>query len=986
MLKKYSTIFILISILFLFAGATFITSSYFDESLQKKEDRRFAENWADSILNTLTLKEKIGQLISIRAHSDSGAKHINKVENLIKKYKVGGLTFFQGGPVRQAKLTNRYQKLSKVPLMIAIDGEWGLGMRLDSTIKFPYQMTLGAIEDDSLIYDMGKEVAYQMKRLGIHVNFAPVIDINNNVKNPVINFRSFGEDKEKVVKKGLMYMKGMQDGGILACIKHFPGHGDTNLDSHIAQPIIKHDTTRLNNIELYPFKKLINKDAKSVMIAHLKIPALDKKYITTASKKVVTDLLQNKLGFKGLIFTDALGMKGIASIYPVGQRSLKAFLAGNDILLLPESVAKAITSIEQAVKTKKIKIEEVNRRVKKVLIAKYKLNLHHWKPVKLKNLSRDLNNPKALALREKLFSKAITVVKKEGSVLPIRDLDESNSIASVAIGTTKKNPFQKFLDKFAKVEHHQIKKSAYAYNFNTLLNKVKGKKTVIISLHGMRQWAFADFGLTSFIKNFIKQVQAQNQRVILVVLGNPYSLKYFENSKNLICTYQDNYTTQKLVPEVIFGLSKAEGKLPVSPSKTLKSGTGITLKPLQKLFSALPEKVGMSTDTLRKIDTLINKAIIDTVMPGCQVLVARQGKTVWNKAYGYYTYDKKKKVSRESIYDIASVTKVAGTLQAIMWLVEKDSIDLDAKASKYLPSLKKSNKKNITIKEILTHQAGLVPYIPHYKKTLFRGKISSQYYRSTQSADFPHQVAQNLYAKKDMEDLLWKWTIKSDLAEIPDSLDKHPYVYSDLSFYILKRLAEKKLQEPIEQFLDREIYKPLKTKYLGFNPLQRFPKNELVPTEKDTYFRNQLIQGTVHDQGAAMLGGVGGHAGLFSNAEDLAKLLQMQLNGGFYDGKRYFKQSTVDLFIKQHYEDNRRALGWDRPPKDDTFSYIADEASENSFGHSGFTGCVVWVDKDKDLLIIFLSNRIHPSVDNRKLIKEHIRRKVKNIVYQAIIE
>lgn len=947
------------------------------------------KKWVDSVFAKLTPKERLGQLFMIGAYTHLPDTHKVNLGKLVKKHAVGGVIFMRGHANKQVQWTNFLQKKAKIPLMIAMDAEWGLGMRLNNMMNFPFQMTLGAIREDTLIYQMGAQIAHQMKRIGAHINFAPVVDVNINPQNPVIGYRSFSENRKKVARKGIAYMKGLQDNGIQANAKHFPGHGDTGTDSHFALPVIKHDTNRLDSIELYPFKELIKHGVKSMMVAHLNLPAYDsaKNRPTTLSKNVVTNLLQNKLGYKGLIFTDALNMKAVTNFYKPGEVDLQALIAGNDVLLAPENVKKAIEVIQRGVLQKKISQAAIDKKVKKVLAFKYELQLNKKpKQLSLKNLYADLRSPAAKTLQRKLYQKALTVVKNEQNLIPFRRLD-TLTFASVNIGKSRKTDFELMLNNYAKFTHFSINiKTAKKYHYNLVLNKAKKYKVVIVSLHDLRKSGNrGQYGLTKNTVALIKDLE-KHTKVVINVLGTAYSLKNFEKSKYLTCAYEDNKITRQLVPQMLFGAFGASGQLPVSAGKILKEGTGISTQGLQRLAYGIPAEVGMHRDSLYKTELLLKKAIRKAEMPGCQIIVARKGKVVWHKAYGYQTYARKKKISHETIYDIASITKVAGTLPAIMHLYEKDSIALDAKVVQYLAELKGTNKDQMTVREVLTHQAGLLPYLPYWKRTLTKYKtLNPKFYQYRKSKAFPLQVASGIYGKAGLEDTLWKWSVATKLRKKKNDTARYDYTYSDLSFYTLKRLAEHKLNQPIEKHLNQHLYKTMGMSTLGYNPLNRFKANRLVPTEYDRYFRRKTIRGTVHDQGAAMHGGVAGHAGLFSNVNDLAKYLQMHLQKGFYGGIRYFEAATIDTFtVGGHFKKNRRGLGWDKKPEK-PYSYTPALFSEASYGHSGFTGCVVWADPENDLLVVFLSNRIHPSAENKKLIFNHTRHKLLDQVFRAIV-
>jgi beta-glucosidase-like glycosyl hydrolase/CubicO group peptidase (beta-lactamase class C family) len=953
----------------------------------KKPYNPVQEAWVDSVFNTLDETEKIGQLFSIRAHSNLGKDHEEEVIKLIQTYKVGGLIFFQGTPHKQAQLTNQYQALSKVPLMISIDGEWGLGMRLDSTMNFPYQMTLGAVQEDSLIYEMGVIIGKQCKRIGLQVNFAPVIDINNNPRNPVINNRSFGENKERVALQGIAYMKGLQSQKIIASAKHFPGHGDTDQDSHFTLPSILKSKSQLEALEFYPFQQLIDNGLESVMVGHLNIPSLDNNSgrPSTLSKAIVTDLLQDKMGFEGLIFTDALEMKGVSSFYSAGEACILSLLAGNDVLLLPADVPSSFAQIKAAIKGGRLTWGMMDHKVKKVLRAKYFAGLNEYQPVKLDYLYEDLHSIEAKVLLEKLYQKSLTVIRNQEDLLPFKRID-TLEFASLALNTDKKNKFQEMLDNYADFEHFQIPSGAYPHSYNQTLEDLGKKNLVIVSLHKLSIQARKEYGLTWQVKDFIKKL-SQKTKVVLVVFGSPYALADFENLPHLVCAYEDHQYTQRLVPQMLFGANAAEGKLPITASASLPYQTGITFEASGRLGFSLPESVGMSTDSLQKIDVMIQKAIDEKAMPGSQIVIARKGQIIWQKSYGFQTYDEKALVIKnDNLYDIASITKVASTLPAIMYLYNQGKLDLDQKISYYLPELKGSNKENIILREVLTHQAGLTPYIPFWKETMNETLKEPlvKYYQKQKSEKFSEEVGRGLYGWSGLEDMLWQKTMESPLKGKKSGKKGYPYAYSDLSFYILKRIAETLLEEPIEDFTKKKFYQKIGMTHTVFTPLQYFPLAQISPTEKDDYFRMQLIHGTVHDQGAAMLGGVGGHAGLFSTALDIAKYMQMHLQKGQYGGNVFFKPETTLLFTQPQFEGNRRGLGWDRKASE-SHSYIPDLSSDLSYGHSGFTGCVVWADPKEELVMVFLSNRVHPSAENNKLILEHVRRHILDQAYKAIV-
>lgn len=942
----------------------------------KKVPSAQAVKWADSLLQRLTLQEKIGQLMMIRAHSNLDEKHCREVESLVKTYQVGGLCFFQGTPLKQAELTNRYQKAAKIPLWVSIDGEWGLKMRLDSTVLFPRQMTLGAIQEDTLIYQMGIEVARQCRRIGVHINFAPVVDVNNNADNPVIGDRSFGENMQNVSRKATAYMLGMQAGGLITTAKHFPGHGDTNKDSHYTLPVMPHSEARMRSLEMYPFKQLIQQGVSGVMVAHLKIPALDDK-VTTLSEKVIKGWLRDTLGFQGLVFTDALEMKGVAMVAPPDEIALDAYKAGNDVLLLPYNLPACITKIAQLIVQNPALVPDLDKRVKRILEAKYMLGLANYKPIELKNLYHDLHLPKSYTLQQKLYKESLTVVHNQQKAIPILRTD---SILSISIGATagKKNIFQKTLDNYARCTHFQLD---YKTNFDKLLTIVSQYKVAVVSLHNIIKSKQEQFGISSQAQEFLRRIAIQIP-LIVVNTGTPYSLHCLDDLPHVICTYEDNRVTQQLAAQLVMGAIGARGKLPITPNYTVPRETGQVIMPLAKLRMGTADEVGMNNDTLKVMDNMMAAAIAQKYMPGGQLVVVRKGVVVLNKGYGTLDYNPKNVVTTETIYDVASITKVASTLQAITCLYEAGKLDLNTTIQEYLPTLTGTPHGKLTLRNILTHQAGLTPYIRHYDRTITEACLPKLHYYQKQASEmYPLPVAKDMFGSKLMKDLLWDWSLEVPLTGV------QVYDYSDVGFYVLRQVVEKIVGENIDKWVEAHIYRPLGLNNTLFNPTSRFPVSQIAPTERDTYFRHQLIQGYVHDQGASMTGGVAGHAGLFSTAYDLAVLMQMQLQKGRYGNKQFLSPETVELFTTRQFSTNRRGLGWDKPDSTKFLNYIPNLASKHSFGHSGFTGCVVWADPAEELVIVFLSNRIFPVVDNvGGMIGAHFRRKLLNVAYNAIVK
>lgn len=941
-------------------------------------------SWADSVFQSLSLEEKIAQLFMVAAYSNKDAAHVESIRHLVEDVKIGGLIFMQGGPVREANLTNYYQRKSKTPLLISIDGEWGLSMRLDSTTKFPRQQMLGAIQNDLLIFEMGQEIARQCKLMGIHVDFAPVLDVNSNPDNPVIGNRSFGEDKINVTLKGLAYLRGLQDNHVLACGKHFPGHGDTDVDSHLDLPSLKHNSSRLDSLELFPFKELFDNGLGSVMVGHLFVPTLDSAVNTpaTLSRPIVTQLLREKMKYNGLIFTDALNMQGIAKFYSPAEINLKALLAGNDVFLFSEEVEKSIQRIKQAIDEGQFSLSELDKRVKRLLKVKEWVGLTKLETVNPQTIHKELNKPEAELINRRLVSNALTLLRNEKELLPLKALDTLR-IAAVCIGDSAQTPFLEMLNNYTEIQNFYISHKASRAERDSLLTKLSPFNLVIAGFQNTLQSVSKNFGI-SYSDQQLADTIAQLKPTVLAVFANAYSLKNIWNPsrfKAIIASYEQTELAQHYTAMGIFGGIGFKGLLPISTG-LFKTGAGTSTSPIRIRYG-IPEEVNLNSNILYQVDSIAQNAIVNQATPGCQIWAMKDSVVIWNKSYGYYTYENKQKVTNQSLYDLASVTKVASTLPIALKLYDAGMIRLEGHLGNYLSRLKGGNKEQLNLKNIMTHRAGLKAFIPFGNKVQTPSGWNPKILSTTSSQDYPVQVAAGLFAEKNYSDSIRKMI---DESEVDTNLR---YLYSDLGMYYLKEVEESLLQKPVEKLADDLFFKKLGCPTLGFNPLTRFPAEQIVPTEYDVSFRKQLVQGYVHDPMAALMGGVGGHAGLFGNANDVGKLFTLFLYRGEYGDRRYFSSSTLDTFNICHFcgFGNRRGLILDKPDpdlsKDDP---AAPSASLNSFGHSGFTGTVAWADPQSKLVYVFLSNRVYPDVENKKLSQMNIRTKIHELFYKAMKE
>lgn len=965
--------------------------------------------WADSVFTSLTPDERISQLIMVAGYSNRGrASYEDSLVTLVRTNKLGGVVFFQGGPIRQAKITNRLQALSSVPLLIAMDAEWGLAMRLDSTVRYPYQMTLGAMQgpgSDSLIYRMGVNLAKQARRLGVHVNFAPTADVNNNPNNPVINFRSFGENKYDVARKALAYMRGMQDNRLMTSIKHFPGHGDTGTDSHYDLPLIPKSRAQLDSLELYPFRQLINAGAAGVMVAHLSIPALDstRNRPSTLSPSIVTDLLKDELGFRGLTFSDAMNMKGVTKYFPAGQADQLGIEAGIDVLEFTEDVPAAIALIKKSIADGRISQESIDQRCRKVLRAKAWVGLDTYKPIVLDNLVRDLNPVQDVLLNRQLTEASLTVLKNDKNILPLQGLDTLR-IATVAVESDTVTAFQNMAGNYAPMSHFTISSRSSDADMARLRDSLQNYNLLLVDVH-LANIRPRRYGLQPKTAELVSELVATG-KAIVTVFGNAYSLdlltfsndtvrpdRSIENARAIVMPYQLTNYTEELSAQLIFGAIGASGKLPVTVNQRFRYGDGISVQPVGRMKYTIPEEVGIDgTFLAQRVDSLVNVGLTQKAFPGCVVQMVKDGKVIFRKAYGYHTYNDTVAHSAgiltppptqlSDLFGMASVTKVSTSTPALMKLVDDGKFDLDTTMATYLPFLKKSNKAKLIWRDVLTHQAQLKAWIPFWKDTKNPdGTFKPRTFKFVRSARFPIEVTDSLYLFKNYSKMIYQQIKDSPLNA------KKEYVYSDLSFIMYPLVVKNITKEDFEPFLGKTFYEPLGAGTLTFNPRRYYPLSRLVPTEYDSLFRHTLIWGRVHDEGAAMLNGLSGHAGLFGSANDLMKMVEMYRRGGEYGGKRYISAKTMAEFTRYQFPElgNRRGLGFDKP----SFAYTGNaprSATPSSFGHSGFTGTFVWADPDPkyNLSYVFLSNRVYPTRENNRISTLNTRTNVVEALYQAI--
>ncbi|MFN8241196.1 MAG: glycoside hydrolase family 3 N-terminal domain-containing protein [Bacteroidales bacterium] len=945
--------------------------------------------WVDSIMKTLSTEEKIGQLIWVAAFSDRDISYDVELSNTLKDYSLGGVIFFEGNSRKQAEMINSFRKTGRVPPIVAIDGEWGIGMRNQEIGSFPYQMTLGAIKDKSLIYKMGEAVAAQMKRAGININLAPVADVNNNPLNPVINYRSFGEDPLEVALKVDEYARALQDNGIMAVAKHFPGHGDTRVDSHVELPVIHHNRELLNTIDLVPFRKLIGEGISGVMPGHLSIPAIDgfEGQPTTISAPVVTGLLRNELGFRGLIFSDAMNMGGLTTNAGPGDSEVLALKAGIDVLEYVVDVKSAVKAITRAIQNGTLKMADIDLKCRKVLAAKYWSGLSKPTVVSTDNIEGDLFPPAYSALNRSLYSSALTLLRNEGNIIPIKNLDRIK-IASVAVNSSGETMFQRRLASYTSVDNYTIDNFSDE-NIASLLDKLKTYDLVISGIYGMGWRSMGNVANVSTVDSFCARLGAQN-KVIISYFGNAYSLgrrMTLHNSSALLLAYQENELAEDVAAQMFFGAVGASGVLPVTISDDFPIGSGITTRGDLRVKFAIPESAGVSSLRLQSsIDSLALNGINAGAYPGCEIMVARQGTVIFHKTYGYQTYDNRTPVAPEDLYDLASVTKISATMAGLCLLGSSGVFSPDHDLQYYLPYFAGSNKATMNIRDMLAHQAGLTAWIPFWKQTVKKnGDFRRNTFSPVMSEKYPLKVAQGLYMYKNYRDRIFR-----EIKKSPVSTEKK-YLYSDLTFIIMPEIINKLSGKTWYDFVTDSVYRKIGAWDICFNPYLKYPLSRIVPTEYDSLFRKQQLHGTVHDEGAAMLGGISGHAGLFATANDLMKLMELYRRMGNYGGEQIFNQELMKEYTSYQFpgNKNRRGVGFDKPSVDrDQLKkenvYPTYGASPSSFGHSGYTGTFVWMDPENEITYIFLCNRVYPTRENNKLSDMNIRTNILQAIYDSI--
>lgn len=969
-------------------------------SLRNNEECR---QWVDSVMQRMSLKERIGQLFIYTIAPQLNKPNTDLLRKVVQEYKVGGLLFSGGLLENQVKLTNQAQEMAGVPLLITFDGEWGLAMRLRGTPSFPRNRVLGCIRDNGLLYEYGREVARQCREIGVQVNFAPVADVNINPDNPVINTRSFGEDPVEVARKVVAYSRGLESGRILSVSKHFPGHGDTDVDSHKALPVLPFTRERLDSVELYPFRRAIRAGLGGIMVGHLEVPAWEPQagLPSSLSRRIVTDLLKEELGFKGLVFTDALAMRGVSG---QGHLCLQALKAGDDLLLVPRSLEGELEAVRAAVRSGELPEAEINRRCRKVLMYKYALGLSKKPHVRLSGLESRLNTPHTRTLMRQLKQAAITVVDEgERPLLPL-DLS-SRRVAVLQVGEGDVlSPFRTELSRSVRTDFFRLTTGMTESALQTLQKKLSAYERVLV--------CFSDRRLKNYRTFFTRYLPEVPLVYLLFVSDQQVPRDFGPAPDALLLAHSAETEIQHRVAAILTGQAGADGRLSAAVGRWFRVGEGKTLEvPSQQPYRSLND-LGVDADRLSVIDRIAEEGIEEGAYPGCQIAVWKDGYEVYNKAFGTHcgvsrTGGDSIPVTPDDVYDIASMTKTSATLLAVMKLYDRGRLSLTDRVSDYLPFLLDTDKRDITVRQLLLHESGLPSTILFYRDAIDEDSYEGALFRGTQDDGHPARIGGKTWANPDFRfregltsavstdsctwqvaDSLWlnprfKQTCLQQIADAP--LLSRRYRYSCVGFILLQQLVEVRAGMPMDEFLDREFYRPMGLTHTCYRPLERLPRCIIIPSSVDPFLRKDTLQGFVHDESAAFLGGVSGNAGLFSNAHEQALLYQMLLNGGELNGRRYLSPETCRVFTTTLSRTSRRGLGFDKPDRrNPRRSPCCEEAPASVYGHTGFTGTCAWVDPDNHLVYIFLSNRIFPEVWNNKLSRLDIRTRIQQAVYKAL--
>ena len=928
------------------------------------------KSWAESTLDKLTLREKIAQMMVYRMNMhylNYNSDEWKKIEDLISSDGIGILHIWFGETGSALTMLNKIQRESKIPILVEADIESGLGRRYPGAVTLPPMMAIAATGNSKFAYEAGRISAEESRGVGIHFNLAPVVDVNNNPKNPIINTRSFGEHPDSVIKYSREFIKGLHEHGMLTTAKHFPGHGDTETDSHSSLAQIPSDSTRLWQIELPPFKNAIESGVDAIMVAHVNSPEyqIHSEDPATLSKFWIQDVLRSKMKFDGVIITDAMDMGGIVKKYSDSYALIETIKAGSDIIIQNNQMKKSIDLVEKAVKNRIISEQRINASALKVLKMKERLGLHKNKIISMDDTHISVGKKSNFDLASEIGNRSITLVKNNDNILPLQpksndtfyivDLYDgaNNHNESIVTKSLRENGY--------KVRSFQIDKSDSLIVANHILDQIPSDGLVLLNAYANPvEWKENIF-LPRVEADFINRLIKKCSTVIITSFGSPYLIQDFPEAPVYICAYKGSSVMQKAFLNALMGESDINGILPVTIPGIAKRGSGINLKsikwekkvqswiPGKEIKRIRPNEISVNVDETKQ---MLLEAVADSAFPGGVILAAKNGEIFLHKAFGYHTYSKKKPVMRGNIYDLASITKVVATTSALMKLVDEKKLSLDDKVITYLPEfigkqkMFFDQKSMVTIRHLITHTSGLPPFKKYF---LMDGNIQTK--------------------------------IDSIMNTEPEIPLNQKMIYSDIGLIVLGKIIESVSQSSLDEYVDSVVFKPLGMKTTFYNPpIEKIKR--IIPTEYSSLYGETII-GYVHDENAKSIGGIAGHAGLFSTASDLSIFSQMMLNGGIYGWKRIFKSQSVTNFTKRAntIEGSSRALGWDTPSGQSSGGVYL---SASSFGHTGFTGTSLWIDSENQIFVILLTNAVHPNRNYKNPNYFDWRQKIHSSVYEEL--
>ncbi|MGM0479436.1 MAG: glycoside hydrolase family 3 N-terminal domain-containing protein [Bacteroidota bacterium] len=923
--------------------------------------------WANQQLKGMSLRDKIAQSFIIHVPTYKGEQAFEKIDSLIINDRVGGLVLGRGEYEQTKNAIRRFQEHATFPLLMAMDATWGLSKQIWRSKKYPFPLALGAVNEDEWSRTLSTAMSHDMRKLGVNFCLGPTINISSPDMDEAGQMETYGEDPMTVATQSRAFIQGLQQNNVLSAMKYFPFHPDKQGDND--EELLRSEVSleQLQNVHWAPFRMGRLSRASAVMMANMEVPALDDSGIPVSfSSKVIQETLKNELKFDGLVISGNLGDERLTRYFDADDIDFLAYTAGNDLLLNPGNPQQAIERIMQAVNEGEYSEKAIDRKCLKILQAKY--HVATGKDTLAYPSTEELSY-----IETATYEKAITVLKND-SVLPVKDALESNLVINLG------NDAGAFRDRLEEYSHA---KYVHAYSAEEVLrymeNYANTYDNIFINIFPIRSLTTTIQPYPVAWRKVLENIPAAVNSYV-TFYGHPFIARdweVFAKADAVILTYEQELETLDRVAQLLFGGFQSKTPLPVTLNEVFQEGFYAATPAASRMKYTVPMEFGLRKSDFRAIDSIAEHGIREKAYPGCQIVIAKDGKLIYEKSFGHQTYDSLRAIENNTLYDLASVTKIAASTASLMHLQGKGQFSLDARLRDYLEITRGTAYERILLKDMMAHQAGLSPWIPFYTKTLTDGLPSEKYYSRIPNDSMKTQVAQGLFIRDDYEETIYDRILSTRLKPRGD------YRYSDLGYYFVKRIVEQQSALPMEKFVHSTFYEPMGLRTMRYHPLEEFSIQRIAPTERDNYFRHQLVHGYVHDMGAAMTDGVGGHAGVFSNAADLAKMMQLFLNQGTYGRREYIPAEVIESYTScQFCPDNRRGAGFDKPVRDLQGGPTCELVSLESFGHSGFTGTQAWADPANGVNYVFLSNRVYPKGDNWKLVKMDIRTDIQKEIYK----